>query len=256
MALDRVVPGRGDRAPDADDVLLAFEGGTGDKGEAGQPASQSLMGFVLLRTKPGDHYDVHIAFRGSRSGSAAGRSGKPSATSRRPAIRIGSRTWATTASCRSGREPHQHDGRGPPGLRAQHAVHLPEGVPLLDKVADLKRGISPDNIYVTGHSLGGALAQHFASAVLLGDRYGPDGAGDAMPAALRGWPWKQIKLITFSSPRAGDKQWAKTLTGSGLSLGVLLEARSTPSTAMRWRSRIRALCHDCSTRAGRRDTVL
>jgi len=55
----------------ARDVLLVFEGGTGDKGDPGQPSSQSLMGFVLLRHAPtGDHYDVHVTFRGNRSGSA------------------------------------------------------------------------------------------------------------------------------------------------------------------------------------------
>jgi hypothetical protein len=53
------------------DVMLAFEGSTGDKEEANQPSSQSLLGYVLLRHLPsGKGYDVHIAFRGSRSGSA------------------------------------------------------------------------------------------------------------------------------------------------------------------------------------------
>ena len=69
-----VAPRSGERAADARDVLLAFEGGTGDKGEEGQPASQSLMGFVLLRNwaDGSGKYDVHIAFRGSRSGSRRG----------------------------------------------------------------------------------------------------------------------------------------------------------------------------------------
>ena len=70
VAVDHVVSGRGLADPGARDVLLAFEGGTGDKGLRGQPASQSLMGFVLLRyAGTGKDYDVHIAFRGSRSGS-------------------------------------------------------------------------------------------------------------------------------------------------------------------------------------------
>lgn len=71
VAVEQVVS-RNDQGLNARDVLLAFEGGTGDKGIEGQPPSQSLMGFVLLRYYPGKpEYDVHIAFRGSRSGSAS-----------------------------------------------------------------------------------------------------------------------------------------------------------------------------------------
>ena len=82
----------------------------------------------------------------------------------------------------------------------------------LDRAAGLKRGKPPTNIYVTGHSLGGALAQAFVSSVLLGDQYGPDGAGAAMPSSLRLWPWRQIKLVSFSAPRIGDGEFAKILT--------------------------------------------
>ena len=93
---------------------------------------------------------------------------------------------------------------------------LPQLFRCLSEVARLAPRSSPKRIFVTGHSLGGALAQHLVSAVLMGNRYGPDGTGDAMPTALRGWPWRQIKLITFSSPRAGNEQWAETLTKHGL----------------------------------------
>ena len=70
----------------------------------------------------------------------------------------------------------------------------------------------PKQIYVTGHSLGGALAQHFVSTILMGSVYGPVGQGPEMPNQLHNWPWKQIKLITFGAPSSGDEQWAKTLT--------------------------------------------
>ncbi|MGB5475143.1 MAG: hypothetical protein WBQ78_16920 [Gammaproteobacteria bacterium] len=217
VSLDRVVPGRDDRAADADDVLLAFEGGTGDKGEADQPASQSLMGFVLLRTKPGGHYDVHIAFRGSRSGSA-GRAIWQAFSDQQA---TGNPDWITDMGYNrlvagQGAEFITTTSEVNRGFARSMQSIFPQVFHCLNKVADINRGISPDNIYVTGHSLGGALAQHFASAVLLGDRYGPNGAGNAMPAALKGWPWKQIKLITYGAPRAGDRQWAKTLTESGL----------------------------------------
>src|SRR6185312_13476921 len=79
---------------------------------------------------------------------------------------------------------------------------LPGAFQCMSTIAQL-RATAPDEIFVTGHSLGGALAQHFASAVLLGNAYGPAGAGPAMPAELAGWPWPQLKLVTFSAPRAG-----------------------------------------------------
>ena len=60
------------------------------------------------------------------------------------------------------------------------------------------------------------MAQQFSSSVLLGNKYGPNGKGNSMPPSLKNWPWKQLKLITYGAPRAGDKLWAKTLTESGL----------------------------------------
>ena len=70
VVVTKLVPGRNDADPDAADVLCAFEGGTGDKGETGQPALYSLMGFVLARDTDDGSYDVHVTFRGSRSGDA------------------------------------------------------------------------------------------------------------------------------------------------------------------------------------------
>jgi hypothetical protein len=55
-------PGGGGR-----DILYGFEGGTGKIDRT--PASWSHMGCVLDRTNDAGGYDVHIAFRGSRSGS-------------------------------------------------------------------------------------------------------------------------------------------------------------------------------------------
>ncbi len=217
VLLEQIVPKHKERAKDAADVLLAFEGGTGGKGEAGQPASQSLMGFVLLRTKPDGRYDVHIAFRGSRSGSA-GRA-IIQALSDRDAS--GNPDWITDMGYN-----RIAAGQGADFITTTSAVSrgfaksmesiLPQVFHSLNKVAEIKRGVSPDNIYVTGHSLGGALAQHFSSAVLLGNQYGPGSVGNKMPATLKNWPWKQIKLITYGAPRAGDEEWAKMLTETGL----------------------------------------
>jgi hypothetical protein len=201
----------------AADVLLCFEGGTGGKGEARQPHSQSLMGCVLLRWSGGSSYDLHISFRGSRSGSAARALWQ--ALSDEHAR--GNPDWITDV----GYDPLEPN-RGGRVITTVGTVHrgfarsmesiLPRLFACLGKVAELARGAAPRRIYATGHSLGGALAQHFVSAILQGCVYGPGGTGEQMPAELATWPWKQLKLITFGAPRAGDERWAKSLTEQGL----------------------------------------
>ncbi len=218
VTVDRVVSDRAANRRGARDVVLAFEGATGDKGEEGQPASQSLLGFVLLRHLPGGgDYDVHIVFRGSRSGSAQRAAVKANFTS----FASGNPDWITDLGWyRIG------PGDGASAITTIGAVHrgfatammqtLPQVIACLDQGARLANGRKPRNIYVTGHSLGGGLAQHFVSAVLLGDSYGPRGAGPTMPLRLRHWPWQNLKLITYSAPTAGDEEWAGTLTEQAL----------------------------------------
>ena len=202
----QVAPGRVDSDPDATDVLCAFEGGTGDKGEPGQPASYSLMGFVLVRDTA-DGYDIHVTFRGSRSGSAFRAASEALST----AEATGNPVWITDLGfAMEARTDVTTVGGVSRGFAHSMTADLPGVFACLAKAAEL-RGGAPAHIYVTGHSLGGGLAQHFTSAVLLGDQYGPDGTGAAMPDALRGWPWPQIKLVTFSAPRAGDFPWAHAM---------------------------------------------
>ncbi|MEH6737836.1 MAG: hypothetical protein V7695_04715 [Sulfitobacter sp.] len=82
----------------------------------------------------------------------------------------------------------------------------------IDKVGRTKKQVAPTNIYVTGHSLGGGLAQAFVASVLMGDQYGPKGKGEQIPSSVRGWPWQQIKLISYSATRIGDEAFAEVLT--------------------------------------------
>lgn len=201
----------GDRDADASDVLLAFEGGTGDKGEPNMPASQSLMGFVLLRSTGAASYDVHVSFRGSRSGTASRAFFEALSTNNAS----GNPDWITDLGFASAPDPLRRSitttGNVARGFATSMSSILPQLIACLQKTAEM-RGGAPDNIYVTGHSLGGALAQHFASAVLLGDNYGPIGTGSSMPAMLRAWPWSTLKLVTYGAPRAGDEAWARALT--------------------------------------------
>ncbi|MDX2093790.1 MAG: hypothetical protein SFX73_38495 [Kofleriaceae bacterium] len=216
VELVQLVPARPDWDPDATDVLLAFEGATGDRGDDSKPASYSLMGFVLVRDTVDGGYDVHVTFRGSRSGNAT-RAALDALDSRDAK---GNPDWVTDLAwdvvhVEAGASDVTTVGAVHRGFARSMKADLPGVFQCLAKAAEL-RGRAPTNIYVTGHSLGGGLAQHFTSAVLLGDAYGPDGAGPAMPEALRAWPWPQIKLVTYSAPRAGDHAWATALSGKAL----------------------------------------
>ncbi|WP_424094383.1 lipase family protein [Moorena producens] len=71
------------------------------------------------------------------------------------------------------------------------------------------KGGPPRTIYVTGHSLGGALACNFTSAMLLSNTYGPYGMGSKMPDELKPWPWRSMQLITFAAPVVGGKTFQK-----------------------------------------------
>ncbi|MEP0942453.1 MAG: lipase family protein [Rhizobiaceae bacterium] len=217
VAFEAVPAGNAKRGRNARDILLAFEGGTGDKGVRGQPASQSLMGVILARHKSNGSYDVHIAFRGSRSGSGAraalqanwdkAASGNPDWVTDLGYNRLGDRKKVGHVSTVG----KIHRGFA----QSMRSIH-PKLFHCLDQLARLKKGAAPDNIYVTGHSLGGALAQAFVASVLIGNKYGPDGRGKAMQNRLRKWPWRNIKLVSFSAPRIGDKKFARTLTEDGL----------------------------------------
>jgi hypothetical protein len=205
-------PTSSERKTDAADILLCFEGGTGDKGEKDQPHSQSLMGYVLLRWD-GSEYDVHICFRGSRSGSAA----RAALEALNTLDAKGNPDWITDLGWfqigpKEGAAAITNTGKVYRGFANSMLSILPSVFRCLQEVSTLAKGTSPRNIYVTGHSLGGGLAQHFAGAVLKGSVYGPDGAGTKMPTALKAWPWKNLKLITFSAPRTGNEEWAKAMT--------------------------------------------
>jgi len=199
--------------PAQSDTLLAFEGGTGDKGEENRPPSQSLMGFVLVRKKPAGGHDLHIAFRGSRSGSA----GRAVVQAFSDDKAKGNPDWITDLGYN-----RLTSGEGGAHISTVGEVHrgfarsmrsiFPALFRCLEIAGRRMGGTSPDTIYVTGHSLGGALAQMFVAAVLEGNRYGPSAEGRAMPKGLRGWPWTEIKLITYGAPRVGDEEFARNMT--------------------------------------------
>lgn len=189
--------------PSGEDHIVVFEGGTGNTGITGgaqaTDPSWSLMGFVMMK-KTLAGYDAHIVFRGSRSGASLLKTvwraqnfiGEPK----------GNPDWITD-------------------LRGMKQVEHP----LISKVGKVTQGFSeslptmlgtitacckyleqtygaPQNIYVTGHSLGAGLATQFVSAVMQGNY------GEELKQEVKTWPWQNTTLIAYAQPIPGDTTWA------------------------------------------------
>jgi hypothetical protein len=189
--------------PAATDLLYCFEGGTGAIGESRKEEQQypvwSMMGFVLARAKSVG-YDVYIVFRGSRSGalrpkqSVVKESGNPD--------------WVTDMDFFEVVEDNVISAYGSVcrGFRTSVKTMLPTIFGALQEVQKTKAE-PPKTIYVTGHSLGAALASQFTSVVVCGDKYGPYGLGSAMPTPLKNWPWRSIQLVSYSAPVVGGHRF-------------------------------------------------
>ena len=176
---------------------------------AGRPyASWGILGFVLARTitdvemgslsaDPNNPqevaYDIYVVFRGSRSGHL--RFGKAESAKR------GNPDWVTDLEYLEFIEDKDINvaGRCSRGFRTSLKQTLPNIVLCLQEIHAVKKK-APRSIYVTGHSLGGALAAHFLSAMVLGQKYGPHGGGVNMPNELRAWPWDAVGITTFGAP--------------------------------------------------------
>ena len=184
------------------DVLYGFEGGTGAAGRPVDEAAWSLMGFVLAEftAAPPSPYDVYVVFRGSRSGKRR----IPQYLNAR-----GNPDWVTDLDLTTLVQDPAISAYGSVcrGFAASMKGMLPVIVKCLEDL-DTNHG-APRTISVTGHSLGGALAAHFASAMILGTHYGPDGSGNGMPGPLRAWPWRAMQLTTFSAPVVGGKTFRR-----------------------------------------------
>lgn len=185
-----------------EDSVYCFEGRTGVT-VTDTSGTWSNMGYVLKRhhaDKP-DDYDVHIVFRGSRSGLAA-----------RAAVQgliygSGNGDWVTDTDFNSVENDVEISNWGAScrGFRLAIKTCIPT---ILAALIDIKKNNpnkNPNTIYITGHSLGGALAAHFTSAMVRSTSYGP--CGSKLTNGLDQWPWKTLKLITFSAPVVGGKRF-------------------------------------------------
>jgi len=217
--------------PAATDLLYCFEGGTGAIGDDTMPThpAWSMMGFVLARTVTDVElkistqnpqplgYDIYIVFRGSRSGKL-----RPKEAGYK---QKGNPDWVTDLEMLKPLVPDKEisaQGSLCRGFRTSIKSMLPTVVKAMTEI-HMAKGGTPRNIFVTGHSLGAALACHFTSAMLCGTKYGPDGAGTDMPGSLRLWPWRAAQLVTFSSPVVGDAEFQKYFDAKILSRRVWLD---------------------------------
>ncbi len=198
------------------DRLYAFEGRTGQVWR--RHGHGSFLGFVLERDLgdagnrgPGDAdgddaggYDVHVVFRGSRSGWVV-----------RSAMRglvagQGNPDWTTAMDLfRQVPEPRiSATGRSSRGFGRSVNETLPNIATCLDAI-DWPH--PPRSIHVSGHSLGGALAAHFTAAMVLA---APEGSARARPAGAggwRSWPWDNVVLRTYGAPTVGDAAFRASL---------------------------------------------
>lgn len=191
------------------DTLYCFEGGTGAM--PGESAAWSIMGFILKRRHIGGNgYDIHIAFRGSRSGDA-GRALKEALFSSK-----GNPDWVTDMDFRSvGRDQWISEARGSASRGFASAVR--RSISAINRclmAIDIGETAPPQSIWVTGHSLGGALAMQLGSALVNG------AFRHFTAASTNGWPWPQLRMITFGAPVVGGSDFVQELTANVGSLRV------------------------------------
>jgi len=185
------------------DEMIVFEGSTGVLGSTGAGA-MSPMGYVLKRQSevPGK-FEVHIVFRGSRSGSAAraltqGMNGPISGPTGNP-------DWVTDMASAFVKGADV-DGVG--GNVAAGMVHaLAQCIPgILEAVREIAKQGDPVKVHVTGHSLGAALASTFCAALKM-TRAGAAGtlSKKVREGQTKDWPWDAVLGWFYALPPTADK---------------------------------------------------
>ena len=199
------------------DHLYCFEGVFGLDGIQGftnkeTDGQKAMTGFILdkevgtgLLANIGDTYDVHIIFRGSRSGKAA-RSIQEATPNMKllSTSRKGNADWVSDMQMPKTKNYPEisNEGEVSIGFKLSLDTMIPCIKSCLEDIHS-RRGEAPRNIYLAGHSLAGALAGQFTSAMILGDGTYLD------KSKLPRWDFSKIKLRTYGCPTFGDRKFAK-----------------------------------------------
>ena len=191
--------------PDGTDHLIAFEGGHGLVELTTEPG-WSLMGYVLMRKDPNDPkiHDIHIAFRGSRSGGSIGRTVIQALGKR------GNPDWVTDMA-NFKVENKWVSKVGNAGKGFSYALQTCFGTVYQALILLNRLYGTPRKITVTGHSLGAAMAGQMALAMTNG-RF-----SEYLVHALPNWPWNTLRYVGWAQPTCGSQafstNWALSTNG-------------------------------------------
>lgn len=191
--------------PNGTDHLIAFEGGHGLVEPTTEPG-WSLMGYVLMRQDPNDRnvHDIHIAFRGSRSGGSLGRTVIQALGKR------GNPDWVTDmANFKVENKWVSKVGKAGKGF--SYALQTCFGTVYQALIRLNHLHGTPRKITVTGHSLGAAMAGQMALAMTNG-RF-----SEYLVHALPNWPWSTLRYVGWAQPTCGSQafstNWALSTNG-------------------------------------------